>query len=188
MPFHKTSLGLLGERLPCDLHGYVPQDGDSWEEFTWEPRTEWTPASWSLFVEQAVQATQQAEEATLRTQGDPGRALVAEAAAIAERAWEDSCQDDRELLSAVCALHRHAERVAFLLSPPSAGGRLSARAGLAPLAHPHPPHHPRAHNSGTPYELGSSLPGNSYGVPEFPISPRSPWRPGASRGRGRSRR
>lgn len=129
MAFHKTSLGPLGEPLPSDLNGYVPQEGDQPEDFTWDPRTEWTPSSWSLFVEQAVQATLQAEAESQRVGDDPGQALVAEATGIAERAWQASCQEDRELLSALRTLYRHAEHVAALLSEKHLAGTAAQELG-----------------------------------------------------------
>ena len=116
MAFHKTSLGRLGESLPSDLNGYVPQEGDQPEDFTWDPRTEWTPSSWSLFVEGAVQATLHAEIESQRVGDDPGQALVAEATGIAERARDAACQEDRELLTALRTLYRQAELVARILS------------------------------------------------------------------------
>ena len=32
MAFHKSNLGSFGDSLPCDMNGYVPEDGDDpWE-------------------------------------------------------------------------------------------------------------------------------------------------------------
>ena len=32
--FHKSNLGQFGENLPCDINGFVPEEGDSLEDFT----------------------------------------------------------------------------------------------------------------------------------------------------------
>lgn len=60
MAFHKTNLGKFGENLPCDLQGYVPEEGDHYDDFHWEEGFSWDKKSWENFVAKAVSQTNQA--------------------------------------------------------------------------------------------------------------------------------
>lgn len=69
MAFHKSNLGSFGERLPCDVDGYVGERGDDFDIFNFEAsiysddpddmewrRNEWFPE----WIEECVSATKTA--------------------------------------------------------------------------------------------------------------------------------
>lgn len=74
--FHKSNFGSFGESLPCDLNGFVPQEGDDVEQFSFD-HDEFTQDfdrhgngyegaaddAWEEFVARAVAATAEAEAA-----------------------------------------------------------------------------------------------------------------------------
>lgn len=60
MAFDKKTLGALGNTLPSDTAGRVPEDGDGPEQFTWEAGREWTEDAWQAYVADAVKATAKA--------------------------------------------------------------------------------------------------------------------------------
>lgn len=61
--FHRSNLGSFGSCLPCDAEGYVPEQGDRFEQFAFDAL--WAPdeEEWAQFVADAVEATQRAEAA-----------------------------------------------------------------------------------------------------------------------------
>lgn len=67
MPFHMNNLGSFGANLYqwADLDGYVPQEGDTPDQFSYEDG-DFDPDEWRIWVEQAVTATKRAEEALER--------------------------------------------------------------------------------------------------------------------------
>lgn len=73
---HKSYLGSFGDRLPCDLQGYVPQRGDKPEDFIFEDDIFTADFDaygngykgcahdlWADFVDKAVQMTFEASSA-----------------------------------------------------------------------------------------------------------------------------
>lgn len=64
MSFHYSNFGSFGGKLKrfADLNGYVPQEGDSHENMTWDAMTEWDDDSWDSHVAEAVAATAAAEK------------------------------------------------------------------------------------------------------------------------------
>ena len=42
MSYHKSNLGSFGEGLPCDMNGYVPEEGDDAFAGAWDHGTEKT--------------------------------------------------------------------------------------------------------------------------------------------------
>ena len=58
--FHKSNFGQYGDALPADLRGHVPERGDRPSEFFWRESVEWTPETWTRFVERAERGTRRA--------------------------------------------------------------------------------------------------------------------------------
>lgn len=58
--FHRSNLGSYGESLPCDIDGYVSEDGDRFASFNFDAL--WTPDAdeWEEYVAGAVAATKAA--------------------------------------------------------------------------------------------------------------------------------
>lgn len=76
MAFHKSNFGTFGESLPCDLNGYVPEEGDSPDEFSFDHDNfsadydqhgngyeGAADDAWAEFVSAAVTATEEAQAA-----------------------------------------------------------------------------------------------------------------------------
>lgn len=68
MSFHITNLGSAGESLKkyADYDGYIPEEGDSSEDFTYPGCDEedyLCNEGWEDFVKEAVEATKEAEKA-----------------------------------------------------------------------------------------------------------------------------
>lgn len=78
MSFHKSNFGSFGESLPCDMNGYVPQEGDSPWDFAIDHGTEkthnedgslteygiwWEEEGFPEWQDKAVQATKQSDKA-----------------------------------------------------------------------------------------------------------------------------
>jgi hypothetical protein len=120
--FHRSELGPLGERLPADLHGYVPQEGDRPEAFTWDPRTEWTAHAWSRFVDEAVVATAGVEEERRAARGADALLLAAGAIAADLRARDE---DEEALLEREIA--RIHDRLARVVEEAEARARKTGR-------------------------------------------------------------
>ena len=59
--FHKSNLGSFGTRLPCDRDGYVPEAGDSLEDFNFGGEFDDDDDLWEAFVAMAVEATAAAD-------------------------------------------------------------------------------------------------------------------------------
>lgn len=76
--FHKTNLGKFGERLTCDIDGYVPEPGDDWRDMRFDfgdadsddpdeidyRDNEW----WPKVIAEAEAATREANEAAAEWQ------------------------------------------------------------------------------------------------------------------------
>ena len=70
MSFHYTNYGSFAGELKkyADLRGYVPEYGDSADDFDW-PHEGFTADQWDDFVAEAVDATEKAEKALRRWRG-----------------------------------------------------------------------------------------------------------------------
>jgi hypothetical protein len=69
MAFHMSTLGSFGNSLYqwADLEGYVPQAGDKPEDLTYPDEDgEFGDEEWTLWVSQAVAATERAEASLKR--------------------------------------------------------------------------------------------------------------------------
>ena len=55
--FHHSELGSYGDALRpyADLGGYVPEEGDHWEDLDWDALDEWDEDSWKDFVANAIE-------------------------------------------------------------------------------------------------------------------------------------
>jgi hypothetical protein len=67
MAFHKSNLGSFGDSVPCDIDGYIPQDGDTLGNFRLdfansEEREYWEDEGFGEWVASAVAATAEAEQ------------------------------------------------------------------------------------------------------------------------------
>lgn len=64
MSYHYSNFGQFSDYVVqyADLNGYVPEAGDDPENFTW-PHEGYEGDEWEDFVQQAIAATEEAEEA-----------------------------------------------------------------------------------------------------------------------------
>ena len=72
--FHKTNLGSFAAHVDqyADIDGYVPQAGDHWSKMNWDALIDWDADKWQEYVEDAVRATERAEQAVAEWQEQNG--------------------------------------------------------------------------------------------------------------------
>lgn len=68
--YHTTNLGAYGNIVAqyADIHGYVPEADDHWQDMGWDAMTEWTDEAWAEHVAGAVEATTEAVDAVAEWQ------------------------------------------------------------------------------------------------------------------------